>query len=63
MKIVDFFRKAFGDMKRSAKAQHDVDRAEFEAVKAESKANDARYSALENLRTKNPEGYRRNRGW
>ena len=34
-----FFKKAFGDMKSSAKAQHEVDKAEFAAVKAESKAN------------------------
>ena len=39
MSIKDFFKKAFGDMKESAKAQHEVDKAEFEAVKAESKAN------------------------
>ncbi|MBQ8311556.1 MAG: hypothetical protein IJX80_11150 [Clostridia bacterium] len=31
--------KAFRDMKASAKAQHEVDKAEFAAVKAESKAN------------------------
>ena len=31
--------KAFKSMKASAKAQHEVDKAEFEAVKAESKAN------------------------
>ena len=31
--------KAFHDMKASAKAQHEVDKAEFAAVKAESKAN------------------------
>lgn len=31
--------KAFANMKASAKAQHEVDKAEFEAVKAESKAN------------------------
>ena len=30
--------KAFKDMKESAKAQHEVDKANFEAVKAESKA-------------------------
>ena len=30
--------KAFRDMKASAKAQHEVDKAEFNAVKAESKA-------------------------
>jgi len=35
----EFFKKAFKDMKESAKAQHEVDKAEFEAVKAESKAN------------------------
>ncbi|MBE6577459.1 MAG: hypothetical protein E7653_04915 [Ruminococcaceae bacterium] len=34
-----FFKKAFKDMKESAKAQHEVDKAEFEAVKAESKAS------------------------
>lgn len=34
-----FFKKAFNDMKESAKAQHEVDKANFEAVKAESKAN------------------------
>lgn len=34
-----FFKKAFSDMKKSAKAQHEVDRANFEAAKAESKAN------------------------
>lgn len=39
MGIINFFKKAFGDMKRSAKAQHEVDKAEFEAVKAESRAN------------------------
>ena len=39
MGIKTFFKNAFGDMKKSAKAQHEVDKAEFEAVKAESKAN------------------------
>ena len=39
MGIKAFFKKAFGDMKASAKAQHEVDKAEFEAVKAESRAN------------------------
>lgn len=33
-----FFKKAFSDMKRSAKAQHQVDKANFAAAKAESKA-------------------------
>ena len=31
--------KAFHSMKESAKAQHEVDKAEFEAVKEEAKAN------------------------
>ena len=35
----EFFKKAFKDMKESAKAQHEVDKANFAAVKAESKAN------------------------
>ena len=38
-KIGEFFANAFSDMKESAKAQHEVDKANFEAVKAESKAN------------------------
>lgn len=33
-----FFGKAFDDMKENAKAQHEVDKANFAAVKAESKA-------------------------
>ena len=39
MGIVEFFKKAFGDMKESAKAQHKVDKANFAAAKAEAKAN------------------------
>ena len=38
-KIGKFFKNAFSDMKESAKAQHELDKANFEAVKAESKAN------------------------
>ena len=38
-KIGLFFANAFSDMKESAKAQHELDKANFEAVKAESKAN------------------------
>ncbi len=33
-----FFKKAFSDMKKSAKAQHEVDKANFAAAKAESRA-------------------------
>lgn len=39
MGIISFFKKAFLDMKKSAKGQREVDKANFEAVKAESKAN------------------------
>lgn len=39
MKIKEFLKKAFGDMKASAKAQHEVDKAEFAQKKAEAKAN------------------------
>lgn len=35
----EFFKNAFRDMKESAKAQHEVDKANFEAVKTESKAS------------------------
>ena len=38
MGIKEFFKKAFFDMKESAKAQHQVDKANFAAAKAESKA-------------------------
>lgn len=38
MAVKEFFQNAFNDMKESAKAQHEVDKAEFAAVKAESKA-------------------------
>ena len=33
-----FLKKAFKDMKESAKAQHEVDKANLAAVKAESRA-------------------------
>ena len=35
----NFFVKAFKDMKESAKAQHEVDKANLKVVKAEAKAN------------------------
>ena len=38
MGIINFFKKAFKDMKDSAKAQHEVDKANLDAVKAESRA-------------------------
>lgn len=39
MGLKKFFKNAFNDMKEDMKAQHEVDKANFEAVKAESKAN------------------------
>lgn len=39
MGIKAFFKKAFSDMKESTKQQHEVDKAEFQQVKAESRAN------------------------
>ena len=36
--MAGFFKKAFQDMKDNAKAQHEVDKANMAAVKAESKA-------------------------
>ena len=39
MGIKNFFKNAFSDMKQSAKDQHEVDKANFQAVKAESRAN------------------------
>lgn len=35
----NYFKDALEDMKESAKAQHQVDQANFQAVKAEAKAN------------------------
>ena len=39
MGIKAFFKKAFSDMKASTKAQHEVDKANLAAAKAEAKAN------------------------
>ena len=39
MGIKEFFKKAFSDMKKGAKSQHEVDKANFAAAKAEAKAN------------------------
>lgn len=37
--VKKFFKDAFEDMKQDAKAQHEVDKANFQAVKAQSRAN------------------------
>lgn len=39
IKMMNFLKKAFSDMKASAKMQHKIDKANFEAVKAESQAH------------------------
>ena len=39
MKIKEFFKKAFADMGKRARAQREVDKAEFAQKKAESKAD------------------------
>ncbi|MBR3999880.1 MAG: hypothetical protein IKI93_16230 [Clostridia bacterium] len=46
MGIKKFFRDAFSDMKESAKEQHKVDKANFAAAKAESKAQFAEAKAM-----------------
>lgn len=51
MSIINFFKKAFGDMKESARAQHQVDKANFAAVKAESKAQFEEAKAIGNPET------------
>lgn len=37
--VKEFFKGAFEDMAESAKAQHEVDKANFQAAKTEAKAN------------------------
>lgn len=37
--MLEFFKNAFRDMKRSAEVRHEIDRAHFEAVRVESRAN------------------------
>ena len=50
--VFDFFKKAFRDMKESAKAQHAVDKANFAAAKAESKAQFAEAKAMSRPETR-----------
>ena len=38
MGLKNFFKKAFANMKEDAKAQHKLDKANFNATKAEAKA-------------------------
>ena len=50
--MTDFFKKAFSDMKESAKAQPEVDKANLAAVKAESKAQWEEAKAMRNPETR-----------
>ena len=52
MSVKEFFKNAFNDMKESAKAQHEVDKANFAAAKAESKANFEEAKAMGNPETR-----------
>lgn len=47
-KVTEFFKGAFEDMKDSARAQHEVDKANFAAAKAESKAQWEEAKAMAN---------------
>ncbi|MBQ8182712.1 MAG: hypothetical protein IJ025_02280 [Clostridia bacterium] len=47
----EFLKNAFNDMKESARAQHEVDKANFQAVKAESKANFQEAKAMGKIST------------
>ena len=44
----EFLKNAFKDMKESARAQHEVDKANFAAAKAESKAQWEEAKAMSN---------------
>ena len=50
--MTEFFKKAFADMKESAKAQHEVDKANLAAVKAENKAQIEEARAMRNPETR-----------
>ncbi len=52
MGIKTFFKNAFSDMKEDAKAQHEVDKAQFAAAKAESKARHAEAKAMGKSQTR-----------
>lgn len=52
MSIKNFFKKAFNDMKQDAKAQHEVDKANFNAAKAEFKAKFQEAKAMSSVETR-----------
>lgn len=49
----EFLKKAFADMKESAREQHKVDKANFAAAKAESKAQWEEAKAMRNPAKRN----------
>jgi len=50
--MIEFFKKAFKDMKESTKAQHEVDKANFATAKAESKAQFEEAKAMSKSETR-----------
>ena len=51
----NYFKNALEDMKESARAQHQVDQANFQAVKAEAKANWEEAKAKSSLKARKAE--------
>ena len=49
--MIKFFKNAFKDMKESTKAQHEVDKANFVAAKAEFKAQFEEAKAMSKSQT------------
>lgn len=49
--MANFLKKAFQDMKESAKAQHEVDKANWDAAKAESKQTGRKQRQMPILKT------------
>jgi hypothetical protein len=50
--IINFFKKAFSDMKESTKRQHEVDKANLKAQHLETKAFYEEQKAKSNIRKK-----------
>lgn len=60
----NFFKNALEDMKESARAQHQVDQANFQAVKAEAKANWEETKAKSSLKARKAEEQeKRDQAW
>lgn len=50
--MTEFFKNAFKDMMESAKAQHEIDKANFAAARAESRAQFAEVKAASRPETR-----------